>query len=219
MNKSEQKRTFFFTVLFFGGLWGLVEATLGYFLHMLPELLPIPPISGLILFPIGLFFMVKAKRYTDRTAAIPLTALVAAMVKLASSAVPFIAFRFVRNPALAILLEGVTVWFALGVSEWKLNFGLPVKALVMSFGWRALFLATNILFGLSGIANKPIAMQRRFVYIDGSLDAAIIVIAVIGAWAFRSFTNRKFKRPVYGPVSALVAVLAGIGGQVLFAGL
>ena len=217
MVNSEQKGTFFFTILFFGGLWGLVEATLGYLLHVLPEIMPVPVMSGIILFPAGLFFMVSAMRYTGRSIAVPATALVAAAVKLSSLALPFVAFIFVRNPALAILTEGAVAWIVLGIGEMKVDSMLPLKAMVMSFGWRALFLVANIAAGLSGIAGKPVEVQHRFVFLDGSIDATIITLAVLIAWALTRKSISEGRKRIFGPIPTLAALITGIGGQVIFA--
>ena len=219
MDNATNRREFLFTILFFGGLWGLVEATLGHLLHILPELIPMPPISGLILFPVGLFFMIRAMKHTGRVSAVPGVAVIAAIIKIASVSLPFVAFRFVRNPALAILSEGAVTWVVLAISQWKMDYLLALKAIVLSFGWRALFLATNLIFGLSGIANKPMALQRRFVFVDGFIDALIIIGIAVLAWlATRNFgtVGKKIK---YGPLNAIAGLIAGIGGQLVFAGL
>ena len=168
MNTGSRKMTLLSNVLFFGGLWGLVEASLGYVLHLVPEVLFLPPMSGLILFPVGMFFMVRSSRAAGNGMAIPLTALVAASIKLGSGALPFIPFRFVGNPALAILAEGAVVWAVLSAGAWKADLWLPLKAMVLSFGWRTIFLGINLVFGLPGIADKPAELQTRFIALDGS---------------------------------------------------
>ncbi len=51
MNKKE----LWTTIVFFGGLWGgLLEATLGYVLHLVPAY-----ISGIIMFPIALGLLAR----------------------------------------------------------------------------------------------------------------------------------------------------------------
>lgn len=215
INRSKNG-SFLFTVLFFGGLWGLVEATLGYVLH----LMPLQTISGTILFPAGLYFMIRGMKVSGRISAVPAIAMVAAAVKLFSVALPFVAFRFVRNPALAILTEGVLAALVLGTGELKADWKLPAKAAILSFGWRSVFLGVNILFGLSGIASKPAVLQRRFVFMDGGIDAVIIIAAILlsGAAASRKTDPAPRLRPV-GLFPALSALAAGIGVQIITAGL
>ena len=42
-------------IVFFGAIWGLVEATIGYALHLLPAL-----IAGSVMFPIVMFILYHA---------------------------------------------------------------------------------------------------------------------------------------------------------------
>ncbi|MDT8299380.1 MAG: hypothetical protein RQ801_13830 [Spirochaetaceae bacterium] len=199
-----------------------MEASLGYLLHLLGDFLPIPSLSGTILFPVGLFFMVRAMRASGQTEAVPLVALVAAAIKSASILLPFVSLRFVRNPVMAILLEGVAVWIVIGISDLKADRFLPLRAMAMSFGWRGAFLLLNRSLGLSGIASKPAAVQWNFVIMDGGIDAVIIAAAV----GLTALTVRRGRESIDGwrsgfsrPLPALAAVLAGLGGQALFAAL
>ena len=213
---------FGYIVLFYGGLWGLVEASLGYFLHLLGDFLPIPSLSGTILFPVGLFFMIRAMRGSGQTKAVPLVALIAAVIKSASILLPFVSLRFVRNPVMAILLEGAVVWIVIGISDLKADRFLPLRALAMSFGWRGIFLLLNRSLGLSGIASKPAAVQWNFIIMDGGIDA-LIITAAVGLTALMTRRREdpidRRRRGYLGPLPALAAVLAGLGGQALFAAL
>jgi hypothetical protein len=217
VDRSVRNREFFTTIVFFGSLWGLLEASLGHLLHVLPEFLPLPPMSGVILFPIGLMFMMTAMRRTGSSAAIPATAIVAAAIKAATIALPFVTFRYIRNPVIAILSEGAVAWIVLGATGLKMDITLPLKAIVMSLGWRALFFASNIIFGLSGIANKPAILQRQFIFLDGFIDAAIIVITAVIIRALIQRTDGEIPRRTFGKIPALVSLFVGIGGQALFA--
>lgn len=184
--------------------------------------MPIPSLSGTILFPVGLFFMVRAMRVSGQAKAVPLVALTAAAIKSASLILPFVSLRFVRNPVMAILLEGALVWIVIGISDLKADRFLPLKAMVLSFGWRGAFLLLNRFLGLSGIASKPAAAQWNFVALDGGIDALLIAAAV----GLTALLVQRGKNPIdrrgrgyLGPLPALAAVLAGLGGQALFAAL
>jgi hypothetical protein len=87
------------------------------------------------------------------------------------------------------------------------------------FSWFSflLFFASNIIFGLSGIANKPAILQRQFIFLDGFIDAAIIVITAVIVWALIQRTEGKKTRRTFGKIPALVSLFVGIGGQALFA--
>ena len=99
------KKQFVWISLFWGSLWGLVEATLGQVLHRIP----IPGIAGAVMFPIGVFFMVQAYRNSGKIPVIFLTALVAANIKLIDLLLPARSPLAAINPAIAILCESFVV--------------------------------------------------------------------------------------------------------------
>ena len=96
--------------VFFGGCWGAAEATLGFLLHLLGRVVPAAGLAGLVLFPVGVFFMLQAWRRTGRAAAVLAAAGTAAALKLSSAALPGVGWLFAANPALAILAEGLIVF-------------------------------------------------------------------------------------------------------------
>ncbi|GAB1482261.1 hypothetical protein MASR2M78_10760 [Treponema sp.] len=162
--------------------------------------------------------MLSAKRVSGTASAIPATAFMAAAVKVTSLALPAISFRFVRNPALAILTEGALVYLVLGASEWKANRFLPLKASLLSFGWRSVFLGLNVAMGLSGIANKPAKVQAQFIFLEGSIDALIIMAAVLLSMSLGKKRSSLTWLKVPGPIQALAALVIGIGMQLILAG-
>jgi hypothetical protein len=95
----------FFIVLFWGSLWGLAEATLGHILH----LLRIPGLAGFVMFPVGVFFMLKAYRDTWNLNTILATSIVAATFKLSNMLFPGTTPMDVFKPALAIICESLVV--------------------------------------------------------------------------------------------------------------
>lgn len=116
-----------------GALWGLSEATLGWGMHLLHL-----PYKSLLLFPIGLFFMLYGVQATGRALTAIRIALVAALVKLSNLLMPgaFPAY-YVINPAMAICLEGLAVYafsyFAFGHRPEKKGGLLPLW--VPAVGW------------------------------------------------------------------------------------
>ncbi len=94
------------TIIFWGATWGIVEATLGWFLHFMH-------FKGevMILYPIGLFCMMMAAKQSGKSSAIIQVAIVAALIKLTNLFIPSSAsvFRTI-NPAIAIILEGLVSW-------------------------------------------------------------------------------------------------------------
>jgi hypothetical protein len=90
--------------LLYGSLWGIVEATLGYVLHLV-----FIPFAGFIMFPIGVYFMKKAEKTTQKASSIVYVATIAAGIKLFNLFLPNINFFKVINPSISILLQGVAV--------------------------------------------------------------------------------------------------------------
>jgi hypothetical protein len=91
--------------LIWGSVWGFAEATLGYLLHIVR----VPGLPGFVMAPVAVFALEHAYRRTERLAAIPSAALVAALLKLGAVAVPGIDVLAVINPVRAILFESLVV--------------------------------------------------------------------------------------------------------------
>jgi len=88
--------------LYWGAAWGLAESTLGFVLHVLR----VPGLAGMLMIPIGAFFIFRAYRETDRPEAALAAAAVAAVLKLSGLLLPGDPVMTLR-PAAAILGEGL----------------------------------------------------------------------------------------------------------------
>jgi hypothetical protein len=93
------------TTLFWGSIWGIWEATGGYFIH----LTRIPGLPGFVMFPAAFYFMSRAFVRSGKQETIFLTACVAAGFKLLDLFIPGQNIQGVVNPAQAILLESLAV--------------------------------------------------------------------------------------------------------------
>lgn len=103
MNDKIMAKNKFLTILFWGSLWGIFEATLGWGLHLIHF-----RGEALVLYPIGIYCMLNAmQRFKGNANIGMLVASVASLVKLANLfMLPSIPAYWVINPAIAILLEG-----------------------------------------------------------------------------------------------------------------
>ena len=90
-------------VLFWGALWGIVEATVGHLLHLVAL-----PLGWLFWFPIAVGFMQMVYSQTKQITAVFYAALVAAAIKMVDLMVP-VRIDYVLNPAVSIILEGLAV--------------------------------------------------------------------------------------------------------------
>jgi hypothetical protein len=111
MNTLSPNRSWAEAALFFGAIWGFTEATAGHILH----LIKIPGLPGLVMLPIGIYFMLKAFLAAGKIKAIWLTASTASAIKLTDLAVSMSNPEAALNPAAAILCEALIVMAGLAV--------------------------------------------------------------------------------------------------------
>ena len=125
------------SVLLWGGLWGITEATVGCVLH----LLPLKAYGWLFWYPIVFFFMDRAYRSTGSSAAILAVAALSAGIKMLNLLLP-IRVDMVLNPSISILLEGLALFVGLTAVRrvpgklWQKG----LFALGINTGWRVLYL-------------------------------------------------------------------------------
>ena len=101
----KSKTQFLLTVLFWGSIWGIIEATLGWVLHATH----LHHGTSNILFAFGIFCMLSATARTGKgPVAVMLTAVVAAIIKMCDFFLSG-ATAGVFHPALYILLEGAMI--------------------------------------------------------------------------------------------------------------
>jgi hypothetical protein len=97
--------------LFWGSVWGLGEATLGHLLH----LARVPGLPGLVMMPFAVLVMGRAAARSRSAAAVFLTGVIAAGLKLFDLFVPGTDLLAIANPVQAILLEALAgaAWVSL----------------------------------------------------------------------------------------------------------
>jgi len=92
-------------IIFYGSIWGLLEATLGYVLHLIPGYF-----SGSIMFPIVLFILYRAYKSLGSRKAIFFVAMIAIMIKSVNLLMPFLIPARTINPMIAMFLEAGLVF-------------------------------------------------------------------------------------------------------------
>lgn len=182
-----------FTILFWGSLWGIAEASLGNLIHL--AAIALPGLPGFLMFPIAFYFMKKVFDATGQVWSIFHIAVVAASIKMIDFLLPvYIPIRII-NPALCILLEGLAV---AGVymlyRSWGRRLTYPA-ALTMGVAWRTVFLlylGVISLFGLpAALVTDGIAVSLRFVLLESFVNSILIYACLQSArvrprWAVRS---------------------------------
>ena len=195
-------------IIFFGAIWGLIEATIGYALHLLPAL-----IAGSVMFPIVVFILYHAYKSLGSRKAIFFVGLVAIMIKATNLFLPFLYPAKTINPMIAMAIQTLLVFAIIPLLDSK-KLGVKIASIVMiSIGWRLVmvgyygfnYLITNFLdFRLKGFdpaftfiitegllsgafavglvfATNPIKVLARFdrTKINPIISAAVLVIAIV----------------------------------------
>lgn len=132
--------SFFLTIMTWGALWGIFEATVGYLLHLFEI-----KISWLLWYPVACFFMANVYRRTRRRSSVLYIGVMCASIKLLNLLTP-VRIDKVVNPAISIVFEALSMYAVmmalhhfLGETQKKPRIK-ALGALAMNTGWRLLFI-------------------------------------------------------------------------------
>lgn len=162
-------------ILFWGALWGVVEATIGYILHALPFSIP----TGSILFPIGYYFMHKSYKETKDLKSILYTSAIAAFIKLINLFVPSAQIIRIFTPSACILFEGLSVTILYKLSEYDEGPMKFIHSLIMSLSWRVGYYLINLIIFIPLSLAKSSSIFNRdkfieFFFIHGFINSVIV---------------------------------------------
>ena len=182
-DEHPERNPLIWTALFWGGAWGLCEATFGHVLHMAR----VPGLPALVMFPIGAALMMRAWRETGRLQAILICGAAAASVKLGGLLIPAVDVFAIVNPARAILLQSLA-FAGIAAAVGKRNFAMPLSAFVAaSVCWRLVYgglaLAEGRWLGFANIAASSLSISV-FVLAGGILGG-VLAFAVCEILALR----------------------------------
>lgn len=186
-------------IIFWGACWGILEATLGWALHLIH-------FKGevLILYPFGLACMMMAAKQTGQMSTVIKVAGVASLVKLINLfMLPAVPPYHVINPAAAIFLEGLVTWgFVVAVRKhpllWRLSIPMGALMVLTSIfifrGWQILMDA-YVTYNPS--VHKPFDMGVIFQWgwrslVQGAMLAAVVYL--VGRMSFRLDIGRWTKQ-------------------------
>jgi len=201
------KKSVLFTVIFFGAIWGILEATLGYGLHYLPDF-----ISGGVMFPIGAALMFWAYRNTQKRSSVLYVAMIAAAIKAVNFLIPGAFALKIYNPMIAIMLQSVVVFAAVSLFEKK---SMPVQLTAVagtSLVWRSLFIVNQYInHAITGFNHGQLASVTTlltFIFIN-AIAEILVVLAFYLAYHFASKkVHFSFKPNWLVSVSTLAAAIA-----------
>jgi hypothetical protein len=189
-------------IIFYGAIWGLAEASLGYLLHFLP-----PLVAGVVMFPIAVYILMKAFRATGSRSVLVLVGMVAAGIKAVDFLLPGMSVFKTINPMISIMFESLVVAVAVPMLSSKKQLAKITGSLGVSVGWRMGYILYMVAqFLISGSMTKFIsspALTLEFVLLNGVLSA----ILVYGVLLIEARTSIKAKfRPLYAPILLAAAV-------------
>ncbi len=190
------------TVIFWGSLWGLIEATIGYGLH----LLNVRGVTSFFLFPMACYYMDQVRKETSSQRAIIYMASLASGIKLIDFFIPGHDPIKIIYPAIAIILEGMAVFSVFILAnkrEKKIGY---LEALLASSSWRIVF--TSIQFATLPQAKYPSFQSVvRFILID-SLVNSLLIYLYIRLVKPREDVKKRAVRQISPIASAIVLLLS-----------
>ncbi|MHB1314490.1 MAG: hypothetical protein ACYCX2_03260 [Christensenellales bacterium] len=209
------KKKICLSAVYYGSIWGMMEAVLGYILHFIPF-----GLSGMVMFPAGFCCMMLAYKRSGTVRSIFYTGLVAAVIKLADLFLPFLPLIRILMPSAAILLEATTAAAAVAIFKNRKNRTFAGGVLFVCIGWRLLFLLMQYVMTLflipSGLIDGGMQSILPFILLEGSVNAAIILLVMMAAR--KSFTNQNAQRIINPAATAAmltVSVAATIAASLL----
>ncbi len=198
------------TILFFGAIWGIVEATVGYLLHTIFPVF----LSGTLMFPFVAYIVMKAYRTLGSRKSLVWVGIVAALIKAVDFFMPQVTYFKTLNPMIFIVVEALMVALVIGVFE-KDNLVAKLVAFpIASLSWRALFLGiAGIQYLLTGFLNPNIATlgnAMQFAVYYGLFSGLVIDAVILISYALnrnkRTYTIKV--TPVLTAASVILAVVA-----------
>lgn len=202
-------------IVFFGAIWGIVEASVGYVLHIIPGLSIY--VSGAVLFSFASLILYKAYQTTESKSALLYVGIVAAFIKAFDFFLPFRNPFKIINPMLSIIMESLAM---IAVVAW-LTKGSTVKKIsglwMASVGWRLLYFAyMGIQYLTSGFVYlSTVGQYLEFfgLYALGSALFGFVLLALDQRLSRRE--TAVFKINFQNPIPSIVAVVLAITLTVL----
>jgi len=163
------------TTIFFGAIWGILEASLGYLLQFLP-----PLVSGSIMFPIGATLLTLTYLNTKNKQSILWVGVIAATIKSINFFMPGLLPIKTYNPMIAIMLQSLVMVGVCYLYDLK-NRAYHLLGLVgASIIWRVLFFVNiSINHALTGFRFPQLVSStatNEFIFIYGIMGAVFATL-------------------------------------------
>lgn len=164
------------TAIFWGSLWGIMEATLGYLLHKINF-----SFGWCIWFPMAFYFMDKIYRQVKKAQYVLYGALITSIIKLADLFIETRADKVI-NPSVSIILEATAIFAVYKIVESNHKKIGIAAVTVVNFLWRGLYIVYLLLAPKSFLAISPlrgINPLLQFILVESTANIAIIMLYVV----------------------------------------
>lgn len=233
--ETENKKAFslklIFNVLFWGAVWGIMEATLGTLLHLpLFDKAGMYACSSTIIIPLAYILMANCYKKTESFYAVYLMGLIASAIKLTVAF--FVGFiPSVYNPAIYIVVEALMMGTALLIFRPKNVLSLKTLGAMMVANtlYQFAFLVIKMLNGGTNIFASEAAWKKGaepylftinclailYTFGVGAIAFGILKVAEKYNWKFKFDLNKFIISPITAAVSLTLAITVTITLSVL----
>lgn len=210
---DEKQKQILTGILIFGSIWGMLEATLGVFLHMI-HFMP----KGAIMFSLGAFLMSTALRTYRPKNRIRFLLGIGAVASLLKGFDIFIVGPgpMVFRPMISILIEAMAFGAVLTVID-KIRLKAPLTQLSTGAGFAYLsYLGFGLVFKYLGVGSKfwlsmSLAEFIGFILADGTQAALLSAVTVMAGYKAGDIIAIIHRRAIHsGIFYELAALLTGL---------
>lgn len=189
------------TIIFFGAIWGIVEATLGYVLHIIPGLSLY--LSGSVLFAFASYILYRAYQKTKSKMSLVYIGGVAALIKATNFFLPVTNIFKVINPIGSIILESLVVLAVIMLISHEDVWSKASGLLIASLAWRLVF------FLYKGTSYLPTTFD--FVEFFAIYAVASVILGLGLIYLDKVIRNKvTFKFNVFHPAISVTALALAI---------
>lgn len=199
----KDKKNFISNIIFWGSIWGIMEATLGYILHLVPQF-----ISGNIMFSIGSVILIKAYEKFESRLTILGVGISAAIIKSTNLFMSNTSVFKVVNPIISIIIQ--TLFFMAAIN-YILNANKYLKSFLivaLAVLWRSAFVSIMIIqYFSTGYIQAYLNTYSKvfsFIFLDGFLSG---IFAVLLIYFVTYISKHKLIKKEYVPNSLYSALL------------
>lgn len=195
-------------IIFYGALWGFLEATVGYALHWIPTL-----IAGTIMFPIASVILLRAYNKTNSKKALLFIGLVAASIKSIDFLLPSFSIYKTINPMVSIVLESLLVFAVVLMFTSEKVTNKIAAAQIASIGWRVGYVVYMVFVMVTTgfIADPLLSFANGFVFVlfSGVLGGLLASALIYFDQSLKYKFNFKFDtKPVFATGLVILATIA-----------